>query len=443
MATLNLVPRSNYAIAVITLSFVHLIFYTVTATTIVNGGFSTHLIRKNSPKSPFREHKNYKVSRRLIGPNDPEAPIRIDPGDFEHIMKLSVGTPPFDVYLIADTGSDLLWTQCEPCKICYKTKFGTFDPRNSSTFKNITCRSRECSLLGESVPRDSANKCKAKPTGNCIYTYSYADESYTQGPMGTETISLNTTKGEAVALKNILIGCGVENKEIGPTGNSMGLIGLGRGPLSFVSQIAPYVGGKKFSHCFVSDDSDSKIYFGNGSEVSGEGVVTVPLEDHETFYYVTVTGMSINNDFVPFNSSGTTVKKGNMLIDSGTPFGRLPQEIFDHVAEQLQKAIPLKSFVKKENGMTSICFNSTTPLKAPAIAVNFEGGGKVPLKDDVLFVKENEKEDAYCFTYYGTDEKKGMIGGIHQIDLHLGFDLDTNVVHLKPTNCGDFNRAAN
>ncbi|XP_027916007.1 probable aspartic protease At2g35615 [Vigna unguiculata] len=32
-----------------------------------------------------------------------------------YYMKYSIGTPPFEVVGYADTGSDLIWTQCQPC----------------------------------------------------------------------------------------------------------------------------------------------------------------------------------------------------------------------------------------------------------------------------------------------------------------------------------------
>ncbi|KAL6146769.1 hypothetical protein ACLB2K_057446 [Fragaria x ananassa] len=358
--------------------------------------------------------------------------------NFERIMKFSMGTPPIDIHAITDSGSDLVWTQCEPCNACYKTKFGVFDPRNSSTYKNITCRSGDCRLLGESYTSSLAGVCKKEPCTNCVYMYSYADGTYTVGNLGRETISLKSTTGNIVILKDIIFGCGTTNNDTFSTGNEMGVIGLGRGPLSFVSQIAPYVGGRRFSHCLVQDPNlESNIYFGNGSEVLDEGVVTTPLVDHTTFYYVTVSGISIGNDFVPFNSNGTLLKKDNMLIDSGTPFPRLPKDLFDRVVTKLQKAVPLKSVVNKNYGLDTLCFITTTPLELPRIALHFEGGGEVPLSNKVLTAREN---GMYCLVFVGGTDDFGYFGGMLQTDLLIGFDLDKNVVSFKPTDCIDYNK---
>ncbi|KAK6243643.1 hypothetical protein QUC31_010052 [Theobroma cacao] len=61
----------------------------------------------------------------------------------EYLMNISIGTPPFEILAITDTGSDLTWTQCEPCPECYKQDAPLFNPKSSSTYKRLefTCSS--------------------------------------------------------------------------------------------------------------------------------------------------------------------------------------------------------------------------------------------------------------------------------------------------------------
>ncbi|CAL9003594.1 unnamed protein product [Prunus brigantina] len=143
-------------------------------------------------------------------------------------MKLSIGTPPHDIYAVADTGNTLLWTQCEPCPCCYKQKNPKFDPKKSSTYRLLPCDAPECNV--ENDPRFAI-------TITLIWT----------------TVTLTSTSGKPISFKNIVFGCGHNNTEMGTASpeNEMGVVGLSFGNLSFVSQIAPYVGGRKFSHCFV------------------------------------------------------------------------------------------------------------------------------------------------------------------------------------------------
>ncbi|XP_062005821.1 aspartic proteinase CDR1-like [Rosa rugosa] len=209
-----------------------------------------------------------------------------------------------------------------------------FDPRKSSTYRNITCSARECGLVDDQKPPgQSPEFCKKFPTRRCTYCVEYEDTSSSEGVLAKETIALTSRTGKVVTLKDIVIGCGHLNYEHISTGNEMGVIGLGNGPVSFVSQIAPYVGGYRFSHCLVPLDTDpkieSKINFGNGSEVLGEGVVSTPLVNISiapSNYFVTVEGVTIGNEFVPFNSTVTQLNKLNMMVDSGSTFAQVHRE---------------------------------------------------------------------------------------------------------------------
>lgn len=59
---------------------------------------------------------------------------------------LSIGTLPIDILVIVDTGSDLTWTQCEPCVDCFKQLAPIFNPKNSSSYKTIGCNNKICKM---------------------------------------------------------------------------------------------------------------------------------------------------------------------------------------------------------------------------------------------------------------------------------------------------------
>jgi hypothetical protein len=50
-----------------------------------------------------------------------------DPGT-EYLVHFAIGTPPQPVQLTLDTGSDLVWTQCRPCKVYFRQALPYFDP---------------------------------------------------------------------------------------------------------------------------------------------------------------------------------------------------------------------------------------------------------------------------------------------------------------------------
>lgn len=269
-------------------------------------GFSVQLIRKNSPNYPFYKpyalHKHrlpssYQVHKKSFAPNSPFTRVTSNNGDYP--MKLTLGKPPVDIYGLLDTGSDLVWAQCTPCRGCYKQKSPMFEPLRSKTYSAMPCDSEQCnSLFGHSCSHQKL----------CAYTYSYGDGSVTNGVLAREAVTFSSTNGEPVVIGDIIFGCGHSNSGIFNE-NDMGVIGLGGGPLSLVTQIGTLYGGRRFSQCLVPFHTDphisGSVSFGEASDVSGEGVVTTPLvsEEGQTAYLVTLEGISVGETFVPFSSS--------------------------------------------------------------------------------------------------------------------------------------------
>ncbi|KAL6145212.1 hypothetical protein ACLB2K_055900 [Fragaria x ananassa] len=348
------------------------------ATEASNGGFSVKLVHRNSPKSPFYNPSKASTSK-------PQSPVQANNG--QYLMKLSLGNPQFDLYGIADTGSDLLWAQCVPCEGCYKQIKPKFDPNKSSTYSDLPCDAPECSL----VP----NSCSTQNV--CNYDYEYGDGSVVRGVLAKETIFLESTSGNGtVALK-----------------------------------------GKKFSYCLVPFHTDpsieSKMSFGKGSEVLGEGVVTVPLvPKDDTFYSVTVEGFSVGDKFVPFDSSGK-VEKGNIFLDSGTPPTYIPTDLYERLVAELGKQIPMAPIKDDPDLGNQLCYKTKTNLKGPILTVHFEGGTNVKLTSTQTFIPP--KDEVFCFAMIGDDSGVNIYGNFAQTNFLIGMDLEKRVVSFKSTDC--------
>ncbi|KAL0332628.1 UNVERIFIED_CONTAM: Aspartic proteinase nepenthesin-2 [Sesamum calycinum] len=174
-------------------------------------------------------------------------------------MDLSIGTPPLCYPAILDTGSDLTWTQCQPCRQCFDQPTPIFDPKNSPTFSKVDCSSNFCTELPGSI-------CNQ---GTCLYSYGYGDGSYTNGFLATETFTF-----EDVPVPNLVFGCGFDNE--GNFNGSTGLVGLGRGMLSLVSQLQE----PKFSYClpaFGDASATGKLLMGSQANSSHGSVKLPPL----------------------------------------------------------------------------------------------------------------------------------------------------------------------
>lgn len=77
-------------------------------------------------------------------------------GAGNYVTTLGLGTPVKDMTMIFDTGSDLTWTQCQPCVVsCYNQVDPIFDPSQSSSYKNVSCTSTTCSQIASGTSKKS------------------------------------------------------------------------------------------------------------------------------------------------------------------------------------------------------------------------------------------------------------------------------------------------
>eukprot|EP00267_Zea_mays_P035519 XP_008671516.1 aspartic proteinase nepenthesin-1 [Zea mays] len=120
-------------------------------------------------------------------------------------MTFSVGTPPQKLSALADTGSDLIWVKCGACKRCAPqgALLPTTLTASAPPFSTLRCSSNLCNDL-------PAHQYSAAAGAECSYKYSYG-------------------------LASIVLGC--TNMSEGGYGSGSGLVGLGRGLLSLVSQL--------------------------------------------------------------------------------------------------------------------------------------------------------------------------------------------------------------
>lgn len=409
-------------------------------------GFSVELIHRDSPRSPFydpaeastrRFHKA--LSRTISRANrlsptagsggEPFTEILSDAGEF--LMNISIGTPPFQILGIADTGSDLIWTQCKPCENCYKQVDPLFDPSKSSTYRDVSCTSSQCS----SLDRTSCDKTEGEI---CQYSYSYGDQSYTNGNIAVETVTLASTSGRPIAFPKTLIGCGHDNAGTFNDRTS-GIIGLGGGSISLISQMGRATGGG-FSYCLVpffnETDRSSKLNFGSRAAVTGPGAVSTPFvqDSHRTFYYITLEAISVGKSRIPFGGLGGSVSEGNIIIDSGTTLTLLPADVYSKVESEVAKLIDLEP-VPNPPSPLGLCYQTTADIKAPTIIVHF-AGADVKLGPVNTFVRL--EDDLICFSFAPTTVGVSIYGNLAQTNFLVGYDVANKAISFKPTECSKF-----
>ncbi|KAI3513887.1 hypothetical protein L1887_12108 [Cichorium endivia] len=137
-----------------------------------------------------------------------------------------------------------------------------YDPKESSSYRNISCHDRRCSLVSSPDPPrpcTTEDESQTRP-----YFYWYNNSSNTTEDFATETFTVNLTTNvdghkqqhQEVQVENVMFGCGHWNR--GLFHGAAGLLGLGRGPLSFASQLQSLY-GHSFSYCLVDRENNSSV----------------------------------------------------------------------------------------------------------------------------------------------------------------------------------------
>ncbi|KAH8965117.1 hypothetical protein BDL97_04G102200 [Sphagnum fallax] len=361
----------------------------------------------------------------------------------EYAMAVSVGTPPQEFIVDIDTGSDLVWVNCQPCIQCIvNASDNPFDPTQSTSYQEASCTDAACTEFP-----NSGSSCVG--TGACDYFYGYGDGSNTRGIVAYETFTFTALNGYSFGIENIKFGCG-QDETLNRFSGSDGLVGLAQGSFSLPSQLSLVPGFTDiFSYCLIpfggTAASHSTFYFG----VPETNISTyTPIYSNlvsplATFYYVEVTGISVGDvllnipaDF--FNISPTD-GSGGTIFDSGTTLTLLTGVAYDAVLQELENqfTFPIVS------NSPFVCFDvssATASTIYPNIVFHLQSVSGAESVDFVLS-PENvfrlpSETDVLCLAIMSISPSGPMvIGNIAQADHEMVFDRVNGQIGWASTTC--------
>ncbi|TVU38638.1 hypothetical protein EJB05_12022, partial [Eragrostis curvula] len=347
-----------------------------------------------------------------------------------YLVDLAIGTPPLPLTAVLDTGSDLIWTQCDaPCRHCFPQPSPLYAPARSSTYANVSCGSALCD---DALPGSA--RCAA--ASGCAYSYSYGDGTSTDGVLATEAFTFGSGAGATV--HDVAFGCGTDN--LGGTDNSSGLVGMGRGPLSLASQL----GVTRFSYCFTpfnDTTASSPLLLGSSASLSPAAKSTpfVPspsVPRRSSYYYLSLEGITVGDTALPIDPAVfrlTASGRGGLIIDSGTTFTALEERAFVVLARAVaaQVALPLASGAHLGLGL---CFAAPEAVRVPRIVFHFDGADMELPRESV--VVEDRDAGVACL---GMVSARGMsvLGSMQQQNMHILYDIERGILSFEPANCGE------
>ncbi|KAE8664799.1 hypothetical protein F3Y22_tig00112738pilonHSYRG00462 [Hibiscus syriacus] len=280
--------------------------------------------------------------------------------------------------------------RCVPCYDCFEQNGPYYDPNELSPYRNVSCKDPRCHLVSSPDP---PQVCKAE-NQTCPYYYWYGDSCNTTGDFALETFTVNLTSptgnSEFRPVKNVMFRCGHWNR--GLFHGAAGLLGLGRGPLSFASQLQSLY-GHSFSYCLVDRDSDTNRRHGS-------------------------------------YQTGTILDSGTTLSYFADPTYQIMKEAFVNKTKgyQVMKNLPLLDPCYNVSGVENV--------ELPEFGIQFADGAvwNLPVENYFLLLEE----DVVCLAILGTPRSGlSIIGNYQQQNIHILYDTNKSRLGYAPIKCAD------
>ncbi|CAN6311708.1 unnamed protein product [Urochloa humidicola] len=398
----------------------------------------THVDAKGSYTAEERVRRAVAGSRQRLasmraGSGGVSAPVHW--ATQQYIAEYTVGSPPQRAEALIDTGSDLIWTQSTAClrKVCARQDLPYFNASASGTFAAVPCRDRACAA-------NYVHLCALD--GGCTVVASYGAGGII-GFLGTDAFAF--ASGAAA----LAFGCVSFTQVVpGALHGASGLIGLGRGRLSLVSQ----TGADRFSYCltpyFHKDAAPSHLFVGGAAAshpfpaASSMAFVENPKDfPYSTFYYLPLVGITVGDTKLPINSSVFDLQEiqqgywtGGVLIDSGSPFTSLAdgayQPLHDEVARQLNGSL----VAPPENNGLDLCVRRDDVDKVvPTLVFHFSGGADMAVPPENYWFPVDKTTTACMVILDGFDQS--VIGNFQQQNMHLLFDVAGGRFSFQKADC--------
>lgn len=304
----------------------------------------------------------------------PIAPGRQIFGIPNYVARVRFGTPAQALLVAIDPSNDAAWVPCSACTGCAAAP--SFSPTQSSTYLPVRCGSPQCAQ----VPNPS---CPGDAGSSCAFNLTYAASTF-QAMLGQDSLAL---ENDVVA--SYTFGClrVVTGSSVPP----QGLIGFGRGPLSFLSQTKDMY-GSVFSYCLPSYKSSN---FSGTLKLGPVGqpkkIKTTPLlynPRRPSLYYVNMIGIRIGSKAVSVPASAIAfdpVTGSGTIIDAGTMYTRLAAPVYAAVRDAFRSRVHAP--VAAPLGGFDTCFNvNASVVSVPTITFMFAGAVTVTLPEDNVMI---------------------------------------------------------
>ncbi|KAL6868264.1 hypothetical protein ACP4OV_015109 [Aristida adscensionis] len=344
-----------------------------------------------------------------------------------YLFTVGLGTPAREFTVELDTGSDLSWVQCKPCRGCFKQRDPLFDPARSSTFSVVPCGAPECHKFS------GVASLNCSSTGSeCGYMFPYADGSKAVGNLVRDTLTLSPSE----TLPGFVFGCG--HADTGHFGEADGLFGLARDSVSLASQAAPKYGAR-FSYCLPSTPSAlGYLSFGAAAAPPVNTQFTAMVSRSDTgmpsLYYVNLVGLRVAG--VELDIPPAVFMRAGTIIDSATVITFLPPRAYAALRSAFRRSMGRYKRAPALNNLdTCYDFTGVERVRMPAVALVFADGATVSLDASGLVYVSTVAQTCLAFAANDDETHVGVLGNIQQKTFAMVYDVGNRKIGFGAKAC--------
>ncbi|XP_052172529.1 aspartic proteinase PCS1 [Diospyros lotus] len=361
-------------------------------------------------------------------------------------VSLSVGSPPQNVTMVLDTGSELSWLRCKTTLLSQPV----FYPNRSSSYAPISCSSPTC----VNRTRDFSIPASCDSNNLCHAVLSYADSSSSEGNLASDTFNIGGSDVPGTIFGCMDLGFSSNSEEDAKT---TGLMGMNRGSLSLVSQM----GFRKFSYCISGYNFSGVLLLGDSNFTWIAPLNYTPLIQISTplpyfdrvAYTVQLEGIKVSDKLLQLPKSvfePDHTGAGQTMVDSGTQFTFLLGPAYTALRNEfLNQTTRVLRVLEDPNfvfqGAMDLCYRvpsgQTSLPQLPTVSLMFRGAEMTVSGERLLYRVPGEtrgKDSVHCFTFGNSDLlaiEAYVIGHHHQQDVWMEFDLEKSRIGLAQVRC--------
>ncbi|XP_071742647.1 aspartyl protease AED3-like [Rutidosis leptorrhynchoides] len=335
-----------------------------------------------------------------------------------YIVKAKIGTPPQTLFMALDTSTDMAMVPCSGCVGC-SSGSPAFSFAKSTTFTSLNC---------------NAVQCKQVQNSNCLGTTCLMNMTY-----GAASIAANLAQDNITLATDTVTGYsfGCIQKAIGASLPPQGVLGLGRGSLSLLSQ-SKNLYKSTFSYClpsFKSPNFSGTLRLGpigQPKNIKYTPLLTNPRKP--SLYYVKLIGIKVGPKLVNIPPTAFALNTNNgagTIIDSGTVFTRLVTPAYTAVRDEFRRRMGRGAVVSSLGGFDT-CYKVAIGKQIPTMTFMFEGADLSMKQENFLI--HSTTGGLTCLAM-SASPSLNVIANMQQQNHRILFDVPNSRIGISAESC--------